>query len=221
MHIVYKTTNLKNGKIYIGAHCRDSDDYLGSGKYLHRAIKKHGIENFQREILARFDKAEDAFEFERELVTEEFCAREDTYNLAPGGSGGSIALNRGGFHRKHTEETKLKISKSRSGFKASDSAKENLRKNSWARKDPEAQRAHAKRISKGNSNPKTEEHKNSISESLKKFFDEHGSPNKGKPKVKVECPHCMKQGASHVMARWHFQNCKSIAGLSSGDDKWL
>lgn len=36
-----------NGKVYVGKHqTKDLDDtYLGSGKYLNRAIKKHGREN--------------------------------------------------------------------------------------------------------------------------------------------------------------------------------
>lgn len=31
---------------------------------------------------------------------------------------------------------------------------------------------------------------------------------KGKPKAKVECPHCLKQIAVNTAKRWHFDNCK-------------
>ena len=48
---IYKTTNIKNGKVYIGQHSRGSESYLGSGTLLRRAILKHGITNFQKEII--------------------------------------------------------------------------------------------------------------------------------------------------------------------------
>jgi group I intron endonuclease len=52
MSIIYKTINLVNGKFYVGQHFTSADDgYLGSGKYLKRAVKKHGKENFVRETL--------------------------------------------------------------------------------------------------------------------------------------------------------------------------
>lgn len=52
MNIIYKTTNLVNGKIYVGQHYTSADDgYLGSGNILIQSIKKYGKENFIREIL--------------------------------------------------------------------------------------------------------------------------------------------------------------------------
>ena len=51
--IVYKTTNLLNGKVYIGKHetYDINDDYLGSGKILKYALKKYGSINFKKEII--------------------------------------------------------------------------------------------------------------------------------------------------------------------------
>lgn len=91
MFIVYKTTNVINNKIYIGVHnngdSSNFDGYLGSGLNMTRAIKKYGKENFIRETLKEFDTIEESFEYENQLVTEEFVLREDTYNLSTGGKG--------------------------------------------------------------------------------------------------------------------------------------
>jgi group I intron endonuclease len=49
--IVYKTTNLLNGKIYIGSDINNNDNYLGSGLLLKRAVNKYGLEFFKKETL--------------------------------------------------------------------------------------------------------------------------------------------------------------------------
>ncbi len=51
-HFIYKTTNLINGKFYIGMHSTSNlkDGYLGSGKRLWFSIKYHGRENHIIEI---------------------------------------------------------------------------------------------------------------------------------------------------------------------------
>lgn len=90
-HIVYKTTNLINGKHYIGVHSTKQldDGYLGSGVAIRRAIKKHGSKNFVKEILFFGFSKQDAFEVEREMVTRAVTLDPNTYNLAVGGSGNS------------------------------------------------------------------------------------------------------------------------------------
>lgn len=88
-HIIYKTTNTVNGKIYIGKHSTiDVDDfYLGSGTALKAAIAKYGAQCFTKEVLFEFDTEEEAFLMESTIVTPEFVRRKDTYNLVVGGSG--------------------------------------------------------------------------------------------------------------------------------------
>ena len=53
--IVYKTTNLINGKIYIGKDKHNNPNYLGSGKRLNQAIKKYGRDKFIKEIIEYCD----------------------------------------------------------------------------------------------------------------------------------------------------------------------
>lgn len=94
-YTIYKITNKVNSKIYIGKHqTKDiNDGYMGSGKMLRQAQKKYGIENFYKEILYVFEAEEEMNLKEKELVTEEFCLREDTYNICVGGQGGFSYIN--------------------------------------------------------------------------------------------------------------------------------
>jgi group I intron endonuclease len=119
-YTVYKTTNQVNGKFYIGTHKTIdlNDDYLGSGTLLKRAIEKYGVENFKREILFVFDNPEEMFAKEAEIVTDDFLAENNTYNLKRGGFGGFDYANSEKFdnpaHKKHhlqmmTDKRKVKF----------------------------------------------------------------------------------------------------------------
>lgn len=90
-YYVYKITNVLNGKEYIGIHKSvniATDDYFGSGRLIIRALKKYGRHAFCRTILAEFNTAKEAFDLERELVTENYVTLDTTYNVAIGGIGG-------------------------------------------------------------------------------------------------------------------------------------
>ena len=90
LYYIYQITNLVNNKIYVGVHKTKTldDGYMGSGKVIKAAIQKYGPENFKKDILEFFENAELMYAKEKELVTEEFVAREDVYNLNRGGFGG-------------------------------------------------------------------------------------------------------------------------------------
>ena len=94
-YYMYQITNKLNGKIYVGVHkTKDlNDGYMGSGKVIKRAIEKHGIENFEKVILETFEHAESMYAKEKEIVNDEFLAREDVYNLRRGGHGGFEFIN--------------------------------------------------------------------------------------------------------------------------------
>ena len=85
MFIVYETTNLVNGMLYIGVHNNPDDDYLGSGLNIKRAIKKYGSENFLRQTLHTFETAEEAYAKEAEIVTEDLVKDPSYYNINLGG----------------------------------------------------------------------------------------------------------------------------------------
>ena len=101
-YIVYKTTNKVNGKIYIGVHktfdANIFDGYIGCGINIYkisndfkpitpfqRAVKKYGVNAFEREILYIYDNPKEASDKEKEIVNGEFLLRQDTYNIAFGG----------------------------------------------------------------------------------------------------------------------------------------
>jgi len=95
-YYLYQITNLVNAKIYVGVHKTKSldDGYMGSGKIIQCAIKKHGIDNFKKDILETFDTSEAMYAREKEIVTDQFLLREDTYNLRRGGTGGFDYINK-------------------------------------------------------------------------------------------------------------------------------
>lgn len=129
-YTVYRTTCLLNEKYYVGAHkTRDlNDGYLGSGKYLKNAIKKHGVSSFKKEIIATLETEREMYDLERRLVAK--CLGDPlSYNLRDGGAGGWTYVNesvntpekkrRSSLGRQHSEETKNKISKGNRGLKRS------------------------------------------------------------------------------------------------------
>ena len=93
--ILYKIVNIQNGKFYIGVHRTNdvNDDYMGSGTLIKRAIKKHGVENFKKEILEFFETEDEMLKREEEIVTYEFIKENNVYNIMPGGNYGSEKRN--------------------------------------------------------------------------------------------------------------------------------
>lgn len=98
-YILYEIRNNLNGKIYVGVHKTKKldDGYMGSGKVICAAIAKYGIENFTKRILEQFETSAAMFAREKEIVTDEFLLREDTYNLRRGGTGGFDYINKNGL----------------------------------------------------------------------------------------------------------------------------
>lgn len=154
--IIYKTTNLANGKFYIGKDTKNKNSYLGSGKILKKAIKKHGKENFKKEILEVCKNNDELCE--REIYWINFYNSTDNkigYNLSKGGKGGILGY-------KMSKKTKNKLS--------------------IALKNRILSKEHKDGISKALKNkPKSDIHKKRVSDGVKKIY-KNGfiSPSKGK-----------------------------------------
>lgn len=91
--IVYKTTNLLNGKIYVGKDEKNNPNYLGSGKILKLAVKKYGLENFQKEILEYCETKEELNKKEIYWI-DKLSATTHGYNIAEGGTGGQTKFKK-------------------------------------------------------------------------------------------------------------------------------
>lgn len=114
----YKTTNTLNGYYYLGKHGSENpetDSYLGSGTAFRRALKKYGREVFVKEILAEFETEDEAYTFERNLISENDLKSNQCYNIVPGGRGGVGLSPKGPL----SEEVKRKLREANLGKKLS------------------------------------------------------------------------------------------------------
>lgn len=113
--IIYKTTNLVNGKIYIGQSINDDDhNYIGSGTYIKKAIKKYGKDNFKKEIIERCDSKENLNNRELFWIRHYGTTNRNVgYNVATWSDGlfsiESRERQKSFLGRKHSTKTKEKI----------------------------------------------------------------------------------------------------------------
>lgn len=225
-YFVYKTFNLFTGKSYIGFHATDNldDNYIGSGLYLKKAIKKHGKNNFCMGIIDFYSR-EEILEKEKYWINFYNTLVPNGYNLTEGGDG------RLGYIP--SIETRKKLSLAQKGKKASLQARQNMSNGSnrkgydnyasWLRRfgkeeadnlmklykeklsmTGKGKKHHYKPETKPTNKhnigvPLTEEHRLNIS---------LGGKGKKHKMTLVICPHCQKEGKGGNMTRYHFEKCK-------------
>lgn len=130
--IVYMTTNLVNGRRYIGQHLVESgyndefDGYLGSGTLLRKAISHYGESNFERMTLKECYSREELDQAEEYYLNLYDCANNPLYyNMI---NTTHLGGRHSGYH--HSKETKQKIGinsgASRKGKKLSDSHRSSI-----------------------------------------------------------------------------------------------
>ena len=203
MAIVYCTTNLINGKKYIGSHKDNRDWYLGSGVYLAKAIKKYGRENFVRETLWEGDESE------RYKVEQKMCEELDVannklyYNATNKGTG----LPAGFVHTKETLDKYKDIRRERYMGMSNPDYLVN-----WIRSDKGKE--HIFNLNKKvNSDTSIIEKRNNSLRERYKNQDHHA---KGVPKTdewkksrKVKCIYCGIECDKSNHAKWHGDKCKN------------
>lgn len=146
---IYKITNIIDGKIYIGRRQSSTFDsnYWGSGTYIKRAIKKHGRDNFTREVLEWCYSLEEIVEREIYWIATLDAQDPDVgYNLSKGGLGSAGCT--------WSEESKDKLRR----YKGPASP-------NWGRVPSEEHRQHLREAHKGKT--LSEEHKQKISNANK------------------------------------------------------
>jgi group I intron endonuclease len=147
--VIYKTTNLINGKIYVGKDVSNNDNYLGSGVVLKNAIEKYGRENFEKEILEECISKEHLCE--REIFWIEKLRSNEKgigYNITKGGEGGDTFTN-----NPRKEEVSKKLSDAHKIVQNRPSVKEKISEFHTGRK-------------------RSEETKKNIAEARKKYFED-------------------------------------------------
>ena len=125
---IYITTNTINGKQYIGQSSykrgeRINTNYLGSGKYLKKAIELYGSEKFTREVIFVSFSFDDLNWAERHFI-EEYDAVNSTqfYNVSPGGR-----ASLGFTGKKHSKERNDRLSEKLKGHSVTDKVRETTR----------------------------------------------------------------------------------------------
>ena len=133
---IYETTNLVNGKTYIGKKQGEFDKtYYGSGMILKQALSKYGKENFKVVVLSTYNSEDELNNAEIMFIE----TRDPTYNIAKGGTGGNTLA-------RATEEYKQKVFAARklSTSNAWSSASEEQRKQ-WGENISKAKKGKATR----------------------------------------------------------------------------
>ena len=95
--IIYKATNLINGKMYVGktikklrerksAHKHEASN-CNDNRYFHKAIRKYGFENFKWEVIDYALSEEISFNMEKYYIKKLKTKAPIGYNLTDGGEG--------------------------------------------------------------------------------------------------------------------------------------
>lgn len=147
-YCIYTHTNMTNGKIYVGLTSMTPEERWRNGKrykegtHFRNAIDKYGWDNFEHKIIKENLTKDEASYWEQYYISfYNSSDRKYGYNMSSGGEHGGHPqtaetrrkISENGFHqgmknKTHSDDTKKKMSESRTGKKFSDESKDKLRK---------------------------------------------------------------------------------------------
>lgn len=211
---VYEWTNKINSKKYIGSHGGSPDDaYIGSGVAFKNALKKHGIHNFQREILY---VGEDYKNEEAKLLSELNAAKsKEYYNITNSACGASLPGQLNGMHgKKMSMASKQKISTTMKNAYANGTKKTNSTSILGSNNPMFGKSSHTNGIvkyAKQNTGKTYEEIHGEIAALLLRTKLSAAHAGKKQNWVIVACPHCKLTSRGPNMKRYHFDKCKSLS----------
>ena len=236
IHYVYLTTNLVNGKQYIGDHTINVNKrkyYSGSGDILLSAIKKYGENNFFKEILEWFPTRKEAYEAQEPYIKKFNTLIPFGYNVSPnGGYGVNNSLlteetknkirkansgeNNGMFHKTHTDEAKEIIRNSKIGTKASELTIQKYKEKRQGNNNPMYGTSFYKiwinKFGKEEADKKKINTIEKLSTSLLGLTRSAESISNysfsAKNRIKKECPHCHKMIDPGNYKKYHGDKCK-------------
>jgi len=129
--VIYRITNRINGKVYIGKTEKTVEDRWkkhvatafkdGSPFYIHKAMRKYGVEAFQVEKLAIAVSLEELDQLEIKFIAQ-YRSNDPQfgYNMTTGGEGGwhnqYTEHPRGMLGKSHSEKTREQMRESHAGL---------------------------------------------------------------------------------------------------------
>lgn len=134
--VVYRRTNTKNGKVYIGKTTRTSEERWisllaevkrGSSNLIHRAIRKYGSESFTTDILYEARTYEELSKMETFfIILHQSHKPENGYNLTLGGDGAAPGELNPMWGKTHTDEVKAALRAVHLGTKQTEETKRKI-----------------------------------------------------------------------------------------------
>lgn len=129
---IYVIENLVNGKVYVGFTSKSPNrrwkdhkkptTISGSNQYIHRAMRKYGVQNFRFTVIYQSIDREHTLSIMEPYFIEVYKSRDTKhgYNMTDGGDGV--------FGRTHSEETRRKIGNKSADRTHSEQTKEAISK---------------------------------------------------------------------------------------------